>query len=323
MRLSPDDAFEYDLKMVSRNINDRKQQAQSVYQDIMRVSEEQARINAAKLRYISCIAHDLKTPLQSFSFTMDLLVQTALSAEQREFVEQTTVAVDLMKLTISQTMDISKALSGVKPLPRCEAVQLSVVVERVKVIINGYGKQVPVSFEVAKDVCDTIITDEEWLWQMMLNLLTNACKYTDRGSILVRIRLDSDLSLSASSGHSSSFAVIGSAKPIANPIALLVEVVDTGRYHCFGASFSCMSLIVMLFLNRCGCSGGQAGYAIRRFLSGAGWTGDGHRAGTVRCAHPCRGPGWQLWGPVQHTVLYWHWHSDLVHHPLCLSLIHI
>ena len=171
---------------------------------------------------------------------MDLLVQTALTAEQREFVQQATVAVDLMKLTISQTMDISKALTGVKLMPRCATVSLSNIVERVKVIINGYGKQVPVSFEVAKDVCDTIITDEEWLWQMMLNLLTNACKYTDRGSILVRIRLDSDLTLSGSSGHSS-FAITGSAKP-ANPIALLVEVIDTGRHHCFGASFCDMSI---------------------------------------------------------------------------------
>ena len=120
------------------------------------------------------------------------------------------------------------------------------------------------SFEVSPYIAETIITDEEWLWQMLLNLLTNACKYTDRGSILVRIRLDSDLILSGSSGHSS-FSITGSAKPIANPIALLVEVVDTGRHHFSDASFSCMSLIVMLFLNRRGCSGGQAGYAVRRF----------------------------------------------------------
>jgi signal transduction histidine kinase len=54
---------------------------------------------------------------------------------------------------------------------------------------NGYGKQVPVTFEVSPEVNDSIITDEEWLWQMLLNLLTNACKYTDKGSIHVRISL--------------------------------------------------------------------------------------------------------------------------------------
>ncbi len=47
----------------------------------------------------------------------------------------------------------------------------------------------PVTFEVAPDLADRIITDEEWLWQMILNLLTNACKYTDRGEIRVILSL--------------------------------------------------------------------------------------------------------------------------------------
>ena len=42
-------------------------------------------------------------------------------------------------------------------------------------------------FKLARNVCDSIITDEEWLWQMVLNLLTNACKYTDRGDIRVTV----------------------------------------------------------------------------------------------------------------------------------------
>ena len=54
---------------------------------------------------------------------------------------------------------------------------------------NGYGKQVPLSFEVTSEVFDAVITDEEWLWQMLLNLLTNACKYTDKGSIKVAVSL--------------------------------------------------------------------------------------------------------------------------------------
>jgi hypothetical protein len=101
--------FEPDVKMVSRNIDSRRREAESQYQNVLRAAEEQARINAAKLCYISCIAHDLKTPLQSFCFSLDLLGQTMLIPEQRECIQQANVAVDLMKLTISQTMDISKA----------------------------------------------------------------------------------------------------------------------------------------------------------------------------------------------------------------------
>ena len=225
MRLNKEGDFEYDLKMITRNIDDRKKLVESEYK--MRESEEQTRINAAKLRYLSCIAHDLKTPLQSFCYTMDLLLQTALTVEQREFVQQATVAVDLMKLTISQTMDISKALTGVKLMPRCISVSLPNIVERVKVIVNGYGKQVPVSFEVAQDVCDMVITDEEWLWQMMLNLLTNACKYTDRGSILVRIRTATEVT-GSDPARESTIVVVGASNLVERTL-LRFEVIDTGE----------------------------------------------------------------------------------------------
>ena len=231
MRLNQDENFEYDLKMITRNIDDRKKLVESEYHNIMRESEEKDRMNAAKLRYISCVAHDLKTPLQSFTYTIDLLLQTVLSVEQREFVEQATVAVDLMKLTISQTMDITKALTGARIQPRCGTVHLAAVLDRVKVIINGYGKQVPVSFEVAKDVCDTIITDEEWLWQMMLNLLTNACKYTDRGGIHVSIRIERELVLP---GSQKGTTLAYSADSVTRQhSALLIEVADTGRYNIY------------------------------------------------------------------------------------------
>lgn len=73
---------------------------------------------------------------------------------------------------------------------------------------NGFGKQVPVTYEVAADVRNLVLTDEEWLRQMLLSLFTNACKYTDRGSIRVVVSLSS-------------------GDPVAAPM-LLFEVIDTG-----------------------------------------------------------------------------------------------
>jgi len=87
MTMKHGDHFEHDIKLVSRNIEDRKMAAQSQYQEMVRENEERAHFNAAKLRYISCIAHDLKTPLQSFCFSLDLLSRTCLQEEQREYVQ--------------------------------------------------------------------------------------------------------------------------------------------------------------------------------------------------------------------------------------------
>ena len=70
-------------------------------------------------------------------------------------------------------------------------------------------------FKLARDVCDRVITDEEWLWQMVLNLLTNACKYTDKGEIHVTVtRSRGSTALNREFSQE----------------MLLVEVVDTGLY---------------------------------------------------------------------------------------------
>ena len=135
VKLNRDEEFVYEIKLVTRNIEDRKREAVREYKEIVRETEERDRTNAAKLRYISCIAHDLKTPLQSFCFTLDLLNQTNMYSEQREYVNQANVAVDLMKLTISQTMDISKALTGAKLMPRRTTVYLSLILQRVEIIM--------------------------------------------------------------------------------------------------------------------------------------------------------------------------------------------
>lgn len=75
------------------------------------------------------------------------------------------------------------------------------------------------SFEVAADVRNSVLMDEEWLCQMLLSLLTNACKYTDQGDIRVVVSLSS-------------------ADPAAAQM-LQFEVIDTGTQH---------SLLVLLNL---------------------------------------------------------------------------
>jgi signal transduction histidine kinase len=87
---------------------------------------------------------------------------------------------------------------------------------------------VPINFQVSPDVCDAIITDEEWLWQMLLNLLTNACKYTDKGSIQVKIRVTTDISL-PDSEKGLTMSPSSAARSAKNE-ALLFEVIDTGAW---------------------------------------------------------------------------------------------
>lgn len=87
------------LMLLTRNISIKKNE-----------EELTERGNAAKLQYITCCAHDLKTPLQSFSSALDLLMSSGLNAQQKDICKQAEVSLSLMSLTISQTMDTSKVI---------------------------------------------------------------------------------------------------------------------------------------------------------------------------------------------------------------------
>lgn len=176
---------EFEIIVTTRNINERKKT--EMYRAMLEASkeQEQERINAAKMMFVTCVAHDLKTPLQSFTFALNLFSQTSLTAEQSEIIRNAQVSVDLMKLTVSQAIHISKVQTGVAVVPRKSSISLSEVIQRIKIIMDGYGSPVPISYYVSDTLVDGIISDEEWLWQMVLNLLTNACKYTTTGFIRV------------------------------------------------------------------------------------------------------------------------------------------
>lgn len=189
-KICKDKQCEMFVNMITKNIDETK--IGQMNEEIRNRSKNESAQNAAKLSYISCVAHDLKTPLHSFCFVLDLLKDANLTKDQEELIETAEVSTDLMRLTISQTMDINKVLSGKDLIPRRTTVSLSDVMRRVNIIINCCDKTVPVLFNIEENVYDSIITDEEWLWQMLLNLLTNACKYTEMGKIEVRVKILSE-----------------------------------------------------------------------------------------------------------------------------------
>jgi len=87
-----------------------------------------------------------------------------------------------------------------------------------------------VLFQVPDYIVDSIITDEEWLWQMILNLLTNACKYTDRGEIRVVLSVTN----TAINPHTPRNSIQAGSNSSYTPTVLtqemlLVEVIDTGN----------------------------------------------------------------------------------------------
>jgi hypothetical protein len=72
-----------------------------------------------------------------------------------------------MTLTIAQALDVGRATAGKQLVPRRVTVQLPELLQHCHIVVQGYSRRVPVRSRIAEDVYPAIITDKEWLWQMV------------------------------------------------------------------------------------------------------------------------------------------------------------
>jgi signal transduction histidine kinase len=100
---------------------------------------------------------------------------TPLDEEQGVLVTQAKVATEFMSVTIFQAMDFARmAADGTMKtlVPRKTPTNLKVLVDKCAAVLDGYPKQVPITFAVGSDIATEVLVDGDWIWQMLINLLS-------------------------------------------------------------------------------------------------------------------------------------------------------
>ena len=138
-----------------------------------------------KQMYITRTAHDLKTPVTTFRLALDQLAATPITDEQRELLEQATLATEFMQIIVRQAIDVGRLSRGAQVTPNRGVVNLDTLLTKCEWLLAGYPKSVPVVTRRDAGCAREVITDGEWLWEILMNFLTNACKYTHAGSVVL------------------------------------------------------------------------------------------------------------------------------------------
>ena len=146
---------------------------------------------AFKQMYITRTAHDLKTPITSFRLALDQLdrlLDKSTSTDELALVEQARHATEFMQIIVRQAIDVGKLQAGQSISPTRGTVDLDGLLTKCDWLLAGYPKACSVS--LGRDearVSRYVVSDGEWLWEILMNFLTNACKYTASGGIDLRI----------------------------------------------------------------------------------------------------------------------------------------
>jgi signal transduction histidine kinase/ABC-type nitrate/sulfonate/bicarbonate transport system substrate-binding protein/DNA-binding NarL/FixJ family response regulator/HPt (histidine-containing phosphotransfer) domain-containing protein len=157
----------------------------------LRITKNEAeQANRAKRDFLANMSHEIRTPLNAIIGMIHLSLQTPLTPRQQDYQNKIYVSANALLSLIEDILDFSKIEAGKLDM-EIRDFSLNEVIEYISSVIKARctEKSLEFSLNVSKRIPDSLKGDPVRLGQVLLNLSTNAVKFTDTGKILISIQL--------------------------------------------------------------------------------------------------------------------------------------
>lgn len=161
------------------------------------VIEKQSRLiaaNNARSRFLANISHEIRTPLNGVMGMASLLEASKPNVEQKEYVKTIKVSSKRLLKIINEILDYSKAEAGktelrMEPFALVECIEHAINITRPKAL----EKALTLTCFIEKNIPNILFSDGGKIQQVLVNLIGNAIKFTEKGSIHLRVQQTSKI----------------------------------------------------------------------------------------------------------------------------------